>query len=168
MEIERKFLLSNLDCLKGKHVKTFKINQGYLFNKEGTQLRIRLTKDDKDNELGYVTVKSKSSRGELVRNEYEMEVSADIAKTLLKDCPNFGIRKVRYIIKETINNKSYRVEIDKFKGINSGLLLAEIEFDSEKEAHKFKPTNLPYLEKEVTDDPKYKNDYLSKKPYGLW
>ena len=51
-----------------------------------------------------------------------------------------------------------------FTGLNEGLIIAEIELESEDESFK-KPI---WLGKEVTNDSRYYNSYISKKPYKEW
>jgi CYTH domain-containing protein len=97
-----------------------------------------------------------------------MEISPEIAKTLFEGGSGYGIYKYRYVFSESASGKFYTIEVDEFRGLNKGLLMAEIEFKSEKDAKEFNPLDLPYLVKEVTDDPKYRNDYLNKKPYSTW
>jgi len=56
------------------------------------------------------------------------------------------------------------IEVDVFEGANKGLILAEIELQSETES--FEKPN--WLGKEVTGDVKYYNAYLSKNPFMNW
>jgi CYTH domain-containing protein len=55
-------------------------------------------------------------------------------------------------------------EVDVFEGENAGLLMAEIELDSENEAFE-KPS---WLGQEVTGDNRYYNAYLSNTPFRSW
>ena len=55
-------------------------------------------------------------------------------------------------------------EIDEFHGENQGLIIAEIELDSETET--FEKPN--WLGAEVTNDKRYYNSYLSNHPYKNW
>ena len=55
-------------------------------------------------------------------------------------------------------------EVDEFYGENEGLIVAEIELSDENEAFE-KPK---WLGKEVTNDVKYYNAYLSKNPFKDW
>jgi CYTH domain-containing protein len=56
------------------------------------------------------------------------------------------------------------IEVDVFEGENAGLILAEIELQSEDETYS-KPD---WLGEEVTQDARYYNAYLSQHPFGLW
>jgi CYTH domain-containing protein len=51
-----------------------------------------------------------------------------------------------------------------FSGLNEGLIIAEVELNSEEENF-VKPS---WLGKEVTGQPKYYNSELSKNPYMSW
>ncbi len=55
-------------------------------------------------------------------------------------------------------------EVDEFYGENKGLLLAEIELESEDE----KFTKPDWLGEEVTGDQKYYNSLLTKNPFNNW
>jgi adenylate cyclase len=55
-------------------------------------------------------------------------------------------------------------EVDVFAGENEGLIMAEIELQSEDELFE-KPC---WLGKEVTNDERYYNAYLSVKPFKTW
>ena len=55
-------------------------------------------------------------------------------------------------------------EVDVFAGENEGLIVAEIELQSETES--FEKPN--WLGKEVTSDERYYNAYLSNNPFKSW
>ncbi|MBW1899685.1 MAG: adenylate cyclase, partial [Deltaproteobacteria bacterium] len=70
------------------------------------------------------------------------------------------IEKRRYKIKY----KGHLWEVDEFFGENKGLILAEVELESEDE-------NLiipEWIGEEVTGDPKYFNSNLIHHPYNKW
>lgn len=69
-------------------------------------------------------------------------------------------RKTRYVVNE---GKS-TFEVDEFHGDNKGLIIAEIELESENQPFE-KPE---WLGEEVTNDIRYYNAYLSKYPYCKW
>ena len=70
------------------------------------------------------------------------------------------IEKIRYLIH--VGDHLY--EVDEFEGANAGLIIAEVELDSEDEEF-IKPS---WLGQEVTGDPKYYNAQLSKIPFNKW
>ncbi|HEU4775884.1 MAG TPA: adenylate cyclase, partial [Telluria sp.] len=55
-------------------------------------------------------------------------------------------------------------EVDEFLGANQGLVVAEIELDSEDQAFD-KPD---WIGAEVTDDKRYYNSSLIKLPFSAW
>lgn len=154
IEIERKFLVKS-DAFKTVAFNKYKIKQGFLNSHEERTVRVRL-KNDK----GFLTVKGKSSSNGLTRFEWEKEISISEAESLLLLCEDGIIDKNRYEIK--FGNHIY--EVDEFLGENKGLVMAEIELNSENET--FDSPN--WLGEEVTGDIKYYNSQLSKKPFGTW
>ncbi len=58
----------------------------------------------------------------------------------------------------------HRWEIDEFMDNNDGLVIAEIELKSESEQFDLPP----FIETEVTGDPRYYNSNLAKHPYKTW
>lgn len=75
-------------------------------------------------------------------------------------CEKGVIDKTRY---EVIVG-THLFEVDVFVGDNDGLIIAEVELNSEDET--FEKPN--WLGEEVTNDIRYYNSYLSKKPYKNW
>ena len=75
-------------------------------------------------------------------------------------CEPTIIEKKRYYIK----NDDLIFEVDEFYADNQGLILAEIELNSEHQ--KFKKPD--WLGKEVTGNKEYYNSYLSKNPFKSW
>ena len=59
---------------------------------------------------------------------------------------------------------SHTWEIDVFEGDNEGLVIAEVELESEDE-----PFDVPeWIGAEVTDDPRYFNANLVANPFSRW
>ena len=79
---------------------------------------------------------------------------------LLKICEPGVIDKTRYEIKAG----KHTFEVDEFYGDNNGLIVAEIELESENEVFA-KPA---WLGEEVTGDARYYNSMLMKNPYTKW
>ena len=88
------------------------------------------------------------------------QISTEDAEALLDLCESVKIDKTRYLVK----NEHHIFEIDEFYGANEGLVIAEIELNSEGESFG-KPS---WLGEEVTGDIKYYNSQLSKAPYDTW
>ncbi len=151
LEIERKFLVKEGAW---RNEQGTKYRQGYLNSDKERTVRVRIL-DDK----GYLTVKG-ISRG-AVRVEYEYEIPITEAGAMLDDlCEKPLIEKIRF----KIEYKGLIWEVDEFFGENLGLIVAEVELESEDQ--KFvKPE---WLGKEVTEDPKYFNANLIHHPYSKW
>jgi len=154
IEIERKFLVIS-DEFKGQAFAKNQITQGYLNSDPERTVRIR-TKG----EIGFITVKGKSSENGTTRFEWETELSLMEALPMLGLCEKGIIDKTRYEIE--IGNHTF--EVDEFHGDNHGLIIAEIELSSENEPFE-KPT---WLGDEVTGDIRFYNAYLSNKPFSEW
>ena len=151
-EIERKFLVDKTKLPKLENGITIK--QGYINTNDESVVRIRYT-----NEISYLTIKGK--RKGITRSEYEYEIPSNDAKEMLEElCHKIYIEKTRYII--NINNKKW--EIDLFYGLNSNLIIAEVELDSEDEEIKI-PN---WVISEISKDSKYTNKYLYNNPYSKW
>ncbi len=154
IEIERKFLVLNTDFIALATAKN-RIVQGYLNSNPERTVRVRI----KGNK-GFLTIKGKGNESGTTRLEWETEIPLDEAEKLISLCENGVIDKIRY---EILSGK-HTYEVDVFEGENAGLLMAEIELDSENEAFE-KPS---WLGQEVTGDNRYYNAYLSNTPFRSW
>ncbi len=151
IETERKFLINNtiLPLLKNGILYV----QGYLNTNPERTLRVRIA-----GEKAFITIKGKTNK--CSRLEFEYEIPRKDAEELIPLCENIPVKKIRHII----HHDSHCWEIDVFLDENKGLLLAEIELNSEDE----KFTIPSWIEKEVTNDVRYFNSYLSQHPYTTW
>lgn len=154
IEIERKFLVTS-EAFKNEAFAKNKIAQGYLNSKPERTVRIRIK-----GEKGFLTIKGKGNESGMSRFEWEKEIPVEEAEQLLLICENGVIDKTRYEVK--VGNHIF--EIDEFYGNNQGLIMAEIELNSENED--FEKPN--WLGIEVTNDERYYNAYLSLIPYKNW
>ena len=154
IEIERKFLVSS-DAFKNDALRKNHIAQGYLNSVPERTVRVRIKGD-----TGYLTIKGKSNETGLSRFEWEKEIPLADAKALLLLCEKGIIEKKRY----EVPVGKHLFEVDEFFGENEGLLLAEVELQSESEFLE-KPH---WLGDEVTQDQCYYNSYLSKNPFTSW
>ena len=154
IEIERKFLVKSEEFKERAFAKN-EIAQGYLNSNAERTVRVRIKGTQ-----GFLTIKGKGNESGMTRFEWEKEIPVSEAKMLLELCENGVIRKVRFEVK--LGNHIY--EIDEFFGENEGLIIAEIELQSEDEAFE-KPE---WLGEEVTNNVKYYNSYLSKNPFKNW
>lgn len=154
VEIERKFLVIS-EAFIGESFAHKRIVQAYLSSVPERTVRIRI-KGDK----GFITIKGKSNYSGTTRLEWEKEISLQEAQSLLSICESGIIDKIRYEVK--VGNHVF--EVDVFSGENEGLIIAEIELQSEHEIFE-KPL---WLGKEVTSDERFYNSFLSKKPFKTW
>ncbi|MBU2937928.1 CYTH domain-containing protein [Lacinutrix sp. C3R15] len=154
LEIERKFLVKST-AFKDEAFKQTRIVQGFLSTNKNRTVRVRLK-----GEQGFLTVKGASSKNGLSRFEWEKEITKTEAESLLQLCKKGVIDKIRYEVK--VNNHIF--EVDEFFGENQGLIVAEVELQTETETF-VKPD---WLGKEVTGKIKYYNSQLSSKPFAAW
>ena len=171
IETEKKFLVLD-DGFKAQAVKSYRIRQGYLAHDSGRTVRVRI-RDDK----GFLTIKGPSIIPGS-RPEWEKEISLQEAEDLFALCKPGSVDKTRWIVpaghaggstgSPTVmadpDRPSRFFEVDEFHGENDGLVMAEIELGSPDE-----PFERPsWLGEEVTDDERYYNGYLARKPFKTW
>ena len=150
IEIERKFLVSGTAWRQSDGVHYL---QGYLnLDKERT-VRVRRTE-----EQAFLCVKGISIGAS--RSEFEYEIPSDDAEQLLKLCTGSIIQKIRH----TVIYKGLKWEIDEFLGDNEGLVVAEVELESENQVFE-KPE---WVGMDVTHDSRYFNANLAVNPYKNW
>lgn len=149
-EIERKYRLVKrlekfLEIAPIDSIRRIGITQGYLsFDPE---VRVRL-KQEMGEIKATLTIKGK---GELVRDEFEYEIPVEEACELLRMCGEAIVKKTRWVIG--------KYEIDIFHSKLYGLVLVEVELESEDEEVTF-PEGVEVIE--VTNDPRYKNKNLAR------
>ena len=154
IEIERKFLLNSNDY-KNEAISKTRIVQGFLNTNPDRTVRIRIK-----GEKGFITIKGRSNASGTSRFEWEKEIKFDEAEALLKLCEKGILEKFRY----EVPKGNHVFEVDEFHGRNAGLVVAEVELESENQFF-IKP---PWVGKEVTGDSRYYNSQLSKKPFSEW
>jgi len=152
IEIERKFLIDTdkLPPLQNGYT----IKQGYIQTVDHTTVRVRIR-----NEEAFLTIKGKSIGAS--RLEFEYPIPLQDANDMLDNlCQASVIDKTRYLVE----HEGYVWEVDVFEGSNKGLVVAEVELDSEDEAF-----SLPsWVVQEVTDDTRYFNSNLVERSYTKW
>jgi len=156
-EIERKFLINNQDWKALAHKQTH-FAQGYLndiADKTGkSSVRVRL-------EGNKANMNIKSLEIGLSRDEYEYEIPyADGEKMLHTLAVGPVIEKVRYLVK--VDKHTW--EIDEFLGDNAGLVIGEVEMESETD----QVTIPEWAGREVTEEVRFYNISLSKRPFNDW
>ena len=152
-EIERKFLVLN-DEWRAAAGPGARLRQGYLAMTPKSVTRVRVQDDD----CAFITVKS-AEKG-LSRDEYEYEIPVADAVRMLALCQDAIIDKTRY----EIQVGDHIWEVDVFAGDNAGLVVAEVELPAE-DAPYTKPS---WAGAEVTQDDRYFNAALAKRPFKLW
>ncbi len=144
VEIERKFKVNEMPDLSQYKFK--ELTQGYL--NRNPVVRVR-----KEDDEYYLTYKGK---GLLEHEEYNLPLNKESFDNLIKKSDGKIITKKRYLIPYD----KYTIELDIFEGDLSGLVIAEVEFESKEEAMAF---NAPsWFGEDVTNDPSYSNSKLSQ------
>lgn len=151
IEIERKFLV--LDD-RWKKVDGVLLRQGYLSSDPERIVRVRV-----EGSNAFMTIKGKTVGA--TRGEWEYPIPLEDAQDLLEGlCEQPVIEKYRY----RIPHHDVTWEVDEFLGANAGLVVAEIELESEDQPFE-KPD---WIGEEVTHDARYFNSSLIGKPYSTW
>ena len=153
VEIERKFLVDHekweqLPKPEGTHYR-----QGYILSNKEQTVRVRVS-----DKKAYINLKSKVS--DISRKEYEYEIPLEDGVEILNEFTKNGTKKTRYRI--PFDGKTW--EIDVFEGDNDGLIVAELELQSESEEFR-RPD---WVTTEVTDEGKYTNASLAVNPFSKW
>ena len=152
-EIERKFLVKN-DLWKEHVASESRMKQGYLMAGENAAIRVRIAK-------GVARLNIKSTTNGISRAEFEYEIPLSDGEEILEAVAlRPYIDKTRY----EVDWGGHTWELDVFYGENQGLIVAEIELDSEEEQFDLPP----WAGKEVSDDARYYNASLISHPYSQW
>lgn len=151
IEIERKFLVVDPSVVDG--VDGSALRQGYLSRTPQRTVRVRRSGDQ-----AWLTVKGVSLGA--TRAEWEWAIPIEDADGLLAICDGPVLEKIRYLV----DHAGRTWEVDVFAGANAGLVMAEIELESE-DADISLP---PWIGREVTDDPRYYNSALAASPVSTW
>lgn len=151
-EIERKFLVLHAEWHPA--VPGDACIQGYLAYGPPVAVRVRIMG-------GAATLNVKTATVSITRHEFEYTIPLDDARDLIAhSCQGAVIEKTRYCVE--YGGKTW--EVDVFEGANAGLIVAEIELDSEDERF----VRPPWLGREVSGDPRYLNTSLCRHPYAHW
>lgn len=152
VEIERKFLLQG-DAWRALGEPVL-LRQGYLSSHPDRTVRVRV-----EGGQGSMTIKGRSVGA--TRAEWEYPIPLAEANDLIERlCEQPIIEKYRRRI--AIGGHTW--EVDEFLGANQGLVVAEIELDSEEQQFD-KPD---WVGAEVTHDRRYFNSSLIRHPYSAW
>ena len=148
VEIERKFRLERepdwlSDCAATR------IEQGYLAIEGAGGAEVRLRRRD-----GETLLTVKRGSGE-IRTEEEITLDPEQFEALWPLTEGRRVEKVRYLVP----TESGEIEVDVFEGELTGMITAEMEFESEAEGDAFDPPD--WLGREVTGDDRYANETLA-------
>jgi adenylate cyclase len=152
VEIERKFLVKTIPS---KEISISReIKQGYIINEKHNIVRVRREDDNY-----FVTIKGNTIG--ITRLEFEYPIPRKDAEKMFNNlCGHNFIEKTRHYV----HNAGHTWEIDEFHGKNQGLIVAEIELESEDETFQCPD----WVGEEVSHDPRYYNMNLTTGPYENW
>src|SRR4051794_41058207 len=149
IEIERKFVVVEPPADLDRWPSTA-VEQGYVaIAGDGTEVRVR-------RRAGQATLTVKSGAGR-TRVEEEIEIEPERFERLWPLTEGRRIEKARY---EIAAGDGLVLELDVYEGELRGLVVAEVEFDSEEAAEAFTPPD--WLGPDVTEDGRYKNQRLAR------
>lgn len=147
IEIERKYLVASLPPDLEKYPNA-RILQGYLgIAADSSEARVRC-----HGENCTLTVKQGVGR---TRREDEIFITQALFDSLWPLSETRRIEKIRY----QLPLERQTLEVDRYLGDLSGLVVVEVEFENEIEADAWQPP--PWVGSEVTNDPSYKNQQLA-------
>jgi CYTH domain-containing protein len=153
-EIERKYLVKMKAWQEAKvNAKHTHISQAYLSLEAERTVRVRIKK-----EIALLTIKGKTQG--VSRLEFEYQIPLNDGLELLKICQGSVIKKKRYILQYD----HLIWEVDEFEGDNAGLIVAEVELESEDQSFAL-PT---WIKEEVSEDSRYYNANLVQHPFKDW
>ncbi len=152
MEIERKFLVNSLPP-GWKATSGVPIRQGY-FSLRDKEVEIRLR--EKSSKC-FITIKA--GRGRL-RLEEEIAISRQRFKTLWPLVRGACVVKTRY----ELPYAGLTIELDIYHGRLRGLMTADVEFRSPRQAEVFEPP--AWLGREITGNRRYANETLARSTMG--
>jgi adenylate cyclase len=145
MEVERKFRLQQPPDLSSSE--SDPIEQGYLAVGADGEVRLR--------RKGEKTLLTAKRGAGLSRGEAEVEISAEQFEALWPLTEGRRLRKRRHVLP----HDGLEIEVDVYQGELEGLIVAEIEFDSEEQARGFEPPD--WLGDDVTGDERFLNENLA-------
>lgn len=147
VEIERKFLIAKDDLPSDLDTFNYhEIEQAYI----NTHPVVRIRKSDDNYYLTY------KGEGLMSREEYNLPLNEESYQHMLAKADGNIISKRRYLIPYS----EHIIELDIFSDFFEGLIIAEVEFDSEDSANSFTPPS--WFGEDVTFSKKYHNSNLAK------
>jgi CYTH domain-containing protein len=151
LEIERKFLVDTRKW--NPTVAGTRLVQAYLGIEPNPTVRVRIAGDK-----AFLTIKGRTKS--ISRPEFEYGIPVDEAQEMMKLAVSNPVEKIRY----KIIHEGFLWEVDVFSGKNEGLVIAELELESENQVF----PQPDWLLSEVSGDRRYYNSYLSEHPFQEW
>lgn len=151
LEIEKKFLLRD-DSWREEVERSLAMRQAYLGG-DGVSVRVRFEGDQARLNIKQMLVGPS-------RHEFEYTIPLADARRLMELANGGGTQKTRHYVR----HGGMLWEIDEFLGDNEGLIVAEIELESEDQAFE-RPA---WLGEEVTGEERYYNVALARHPFRDW
>lgn len=145
LEIERKFLVAS-DEWRAAVTRSRHLRDGLIGPHDASKVRVR-----REDDRAWLTVKG--PRAGLGRLEFEYEIPLDHADEMLRNvCDGMQIEKTRH----EVPHGDLIWEIDVYGGLLAGVVLAEVELESEDQ-----PLLPPdWIGAEVTGDPRFKKEAM--------
>lgn len=152
IEIERKFLVKkDLWTAQGDELV---IRQGFLATTDKLVCRVR-----QKGATFYLSVKANLNG--FTRHDFEYEIPERDGRIMLEQhCELPPVEKIRH----HVNHDGMLWEVDVFTSSNAGLIVAEIELESEDQEF----ARPDWVGEEVTEDPRYLNTNLYRHPFTTW
>ncbi|MGU3404930.1 CYTH domain-containing protein [Methylobacterium brachiatum] len=148
LEIERKFLVTDASW-SASVIEATALRDGVISVSAGGKVRVRL-----DAMTAWLTVKG--PRAGISRREFEYEIPREDAELLLAShCCGHPVEKVRH----RVPYAGLVWQVDVYGGALEGIVLAEVELDSEAQAFE-RP---PWVGAEVSMDPRYRQSMLLRR-----
>jgi CYTH domain-containing protein len=151
LEIERKFLVDTRKW--NPTIEGTRLIQAYLSIDPNPTVRVRIA-----GEKAFLTIKGRTKT--ISRPEFEYEIPVNEAQELMILAISNPVEKIRY----EIMHEGFLWEVDIFSGKNEGLVIAELELESEDQSF----PRPDWLLSEVSGDRRYYNSYLSEHPFQEW
>lgn len=154
IEIERKFLVADTSAqAPWRAAPGVAYRQGYLNRDKTRAVRVRIA-----GVAAFLTIKGESVGA--TRAEFEYSIPLADAQALFALCDGPLIEKTRHVV----GFRGTTWEVDDFAGDNAGLVVAEVELQTEDQVF----TKPDWLGPEVTQDARYFNSNLASSPYARW
>jgi adenylate cyclase len=154
-EIEKKFLVVGDAWRRSEDRLVMK--QAYLSTDPARTVRVRLEGDRAE-----LTIKGKAEGA--ARPEFNYSIPCDDAAVLLTLARGHAVEKIRYRVRVA----DFVWEVDEFSGQNAGLVIAEVEAESEGALQEAAATRPSWVGRDVSDDSRLYNAALAERPFATW